>query len=75
MPFFLRDSQLNISLGIIHYSFQEHYVEGFNFAIKFVVAGLHFLFLIDFIFKKSVKNSENYVLKIQDNNKTPDKTN
>ena len=75
MPLFLRDSQVNISLGIIHYSFPEHYVEGFTFAIKLIVAVLHFLFLIDFMFKKSVKNSENYVLKIQDNNKKPDKTN
>ena len=75
MPLFLRDSQLHISLGIIHCSFQEHYVEGITFAIKLIVAGLHFLFLIVFMFKKSVKNSENYVLKIQDSNKKPEETN
>ena len=63
MPLFLRDSQVNISLGIIHYSFQEYYVEGFTFAIKLIVAGLHFLFLTDFMSKKSVKKQRKICLK------------
>ena len=44
MLIFLTDSQINLSLDIIHYC-----VEGFTFAIKLMVAGLHFLFLIDFM--------------------------
>ena len=75
MPLFIRDSQVNISLGIIHYSFQENYAEGFTFAIKLIVAEMHFLFLKDLCLKDQQKNSENYLLKIQDNIKKTDKTN
>ena len=50
MPLFHTDSQVNLSLAIIHY-----WVEGFTFAIKPIAAGLHFVFLIDFIFTKWVK--------------------
>ena len=50
MPLFHTDSQVSLSLGIIHYC-----VEGFTFAIKLIVAGLHFLFLIDLMFTKWVK--------------------